>query len=89
MYLTVCPLCGPGQDSSMGEITHLTVCPLRGQGSIPTAMAEYFEGSFPADLTLSTRPEPAWQKIAQSSRNSSTQSVDIEEEGQSRTMNRQ
>jgi len=32
MYLTVCPLRGPGRDSSMGERMYLTVCPLRGPG---------------------------------------------------------
>ena len=27
MYLTVCPLYGPGHDSSVGEWIYLTVCP--------------------------------------------------------------
>ena len=30
------------------------------------AMAEYFKGFSLADRTLRTRPEPAWQKMAQS-----------------------
>jgi len=32
MYLTVCPLRGPGHDSSVGERMYHTVCPLRGLG---------------------------------------------------------
>ena len=32
MYLTVCPLRGPGYDSSVGEWMYLIVCPLRGPG---------------------------------------------------------
>ena len=32
MYLAVCPLCGPGHDSSLGEWMYLTVCPLSGLG---------------------------------------------------------
>jgi len=40
-------------------------------------MVEYFK----ADRTLPTRLEPAWQKIAQSSLNDTTQFVDSEEEG--------
>jgi len=32
MYLTVCPLYGPGHDSSVGERMYLTVCPLYGPG---------------------------------------------------------
>ena len=32
MYLTVCPLHGPGHDNSVGEWVHLTVCPLRDPG---------------------------------------------------------
>jgi len=34
-----------------------------------------------ADHTLPTRPEPAWQKMAQSPLNDTTQPVDSEEEG--------
>jgi len=52
------------------------------------AMAEYFKGFSLADHTLPARPEPAWQKMAQSSLNGTTQPVDIEEEGQSLTMDR-
>jgi len=42
-----------------------------------------------ADHTLPTRPEPAWQKMAQSPLNDTTQPVDSEEEGRSSTMDRQ
>jgi len=42
-----------------------------------------------ADHTLPTRPKPAWQKMAQSPLNDATQPVEIEEEGQSLTMDRQ
>jgi len=45
------------------------------------ATAEYFKGFFPADRTLPTRPEPGWQKMAQSPLNDTTQPVDSEEEG--------
>jgi len=41
-----------------------------------------------ADYTLPIRPELAWQKMAQSPLNGTTQPVDIEEEGRSPTMNR-
>ena len=41
-----------------------------------------------ADRILPTRPEPAWQKMAQSPLNDTTQPVDSEEEGQSPTMDR-
>ena len=41
-----------------------------------------------ADHTLPTRPEPAWQKMAQSPLNDTTQPVGSEEEGQCPTMNR-
>jgi len=41
-----------------------------------------------ADRTLPTRPEPAWQKMAQSPLNGTTQPVDSEEEGQCPTMDR-
>jgi len=39
-----------------------------------------------ADHTLPTRPEPAWQKMAQSPPNDTTQPVDNEAEGQSSTI---
>jgi len=42
-----------------------------------------------ADRTLPTRPEPAWQKMAQSPLNDTTQPVDSEEEGRNSTMDRQ
>jgi len=42
-----------------------------------------------ADHTLPTRPEPGWQKMARSRLNGTTQPVDIKEEGQSSTMDRQ
>jgi len=32
MYFTVCPLRGPGHDSSVGDGMYLTVYPLRGPG---------------------------------------------------------
>jgi len=32
MYLPVCPLHGPGHDSSVGEWMYLPVCPLHGPG---------------------------------------------------------
>jgi len=51
--------------------------------------AEYFKGFSLADRTLSTRPEPAWQKMAQSPLNDTTQPVDSEEEGRSSIMDRQ
>ena len=43
----------------------------------------------PMSRVLPTRPEPAWQKIAQSSLNDTTQPVGSEEEGRSSTMDRQ
>jgi len=48
----------------------------------PAAM-EVFQGTFLADHTLPTRPEPAWQKMVQSPHNDTTQLVDIKEEGPS------
>jgi len=62
-------------------------CPLHGSGSIP-GHGRVFQGISLADHTLPTRPQPALQKMAQS-HNSTTQPVDIEEEGQSPTMDRQ
>jgi len=44
---------------------------------------------FLADHTLSTRPEPAWQKMARVSLNDTAQPVDSEEEGQRSNMDRQ
>jgi len=41
-----------------------------------------------ADRTLPTRPEPAWQKMAQSPLNHTAQPVDSEEEGRTSTMDR-
>jgi len=41
-----------------------------------------------ADHTLPTRPEPTWQKTAQSPLNDTAQPVDNEEEGQSSTMDK-
>jgi len=49
------------------------------------AMVEYFKRFFLADHTLPTRAEPAWQKMAQSPLNDTTQPVDSEEEGRSPT----
>jgi len=68
---------------------YLTACPLHVSGSIP-GHGGIFQGIFPlADYTLPTRPEPAWQKMAESPHNSTTQPVDIKEEGGSSTMDRQ
>ena len=44
--------------------------------------AKYFKGFSLTDRTLPTHPEPAWQKMAQSLLNDTTQPVDSEEEGQ-------
>jgi len=41
-----------------------------------------------ADRTLPTRPEPVWQKMAQSPLNDTTQPVDSEEEGRTPTTGR-
>ena len=89
MYLTVCPLCGPGHDSSVGEQTNLTVCPPHGH-AIPSEFPwRNISRDFSlADHTLATRPETAWQTMAQSPLNNTTQPVDIEEEGRSPTTDR-
>jgi len=42
-----------------------------------------------ADHILPTRPEPAWQKMTQSPLNGTTQHVEIEEEAQSSTTDRE
>jgi len=53
------------------------------------AMPEYCKEFSLADHTLTARPdEPAWQKMAQSLLNGTTQPVDIEEEGLSSTTDR-
>ena len=39
------------------------------------AMAEYFKGFSLADYILPTRPEPAWQKVAQSPLNGTAQTL--------------
>jgi len=53
-------------------------------------MAEYFKGFFIlADHILSTRPEPVWQKMAQSPLNGTIQPVDSEQEGLFLTTDRQ
>ena len=105
MYLTVCPPCGPGHDSSVGELCiSLSVLPVARvmiaqwenecislsvlfvvRGQFP-AMAKYFKGYFPVDHTLPTPSGPAWQKMAQSPLNGTTQLADSEEEGRSPTM---
>jgi len=80
MNLTICPFRGPGHDSSVGERMNLTVCPLHGPGSI-SSHGGVFQGIFPsADQSLPTRPEPAWQKMAQSPLKDTTQLVDSKEE---------
>jgi len=43
---------------------------------------------FLTDRTLPTRPEPAWQKMAQSPLKDTTQPVESEEEGRSSTMDK-
>ena len=88
--LTVCPLHGPGYDSSVGERMNLTVCPPCGPGSIPMQPWRSLPRSFSlTDRTPPTRPESAWQKMAQSPLNGTTQPVDSEEDGQSPTTYRQ
>jgi len=69
---------------------YFTVCPLCGPGSI-SGRGAVFQGIIPWLITLCqpVLTEPAWQKIAQSPLNGTTQPVDIEEEGQSPTMNKQ
>jgi len=52
-------------------------------------MAEDFKGFFLADHTMPTCSDPVWQKMAQSPLNDTTQPVDINEEGQSSTMDKQ
>jgi len=48
------------------ESNETVLCPFRGQGSIP-GCGGVFRGNFPpADHSLPTRPEPAWQKMAHS-----------------------
>jgi len=42
-----------------------------------------------ADHVRPTRPEPAWEKMAQSFLNGTTRLMEIEEEGSSRTVNRE
>jgi len=46
-------------------------------------------GSIPSSITLPTRLEPAWQKMAQSPFSRTTQPVDIDEEDRSSNMDRQ
>ena len=52
-------------------------------------VAGYFKRFFLADNPMPTCPEPVWQKTTQSPLNDTTQPVDIKEEGQSSTMDRQ
>ena len=67
---------------------YLTVCPLPWPG-FNSQLCRSILRVFPlADHTLPTRPEPAWQKIAQSALNGTTQPVDSEEEGQNSTVAR-
>jgi len=66
----------------------LSVLPC-GPGSIPSHGGAFQGIKSPTDRTLPTRPEPAWQKMAQSSLNDTAQPVDSEEEGRSSTMDRQ
>jgi len=52
------------------------------------ATAEYFTSFSLADHTLPTRRESAWQKMAQSPLNGTTQPVDSKEEGLRPTMDK-
>ena len=59
--------------------TYLTVCPFCGPGSIPDR-GRVFQRILPSLISLCQvpiRPEPAWQKMTRSPRNSATQPVDI------------
>jgi len=58
------------------------------RGHFPT-VEEYFKGFSLAYHTLPTRLEPAWQNMIQSPLNGTTQPVDVEEEGQRPTTDRQ
>ena len=49
--LTVCPLHGPGNDSSVVELMYLTVCSLFGPGSIP-GRGRVFQRIFPGLITI-------------------------------------
>jgi len=60
---------------SVGEWMYPTACPLR------DSCSGYFKRFSIIDHTPQTRPEPVWQKMAQSPPNATTQSVDINEEG--------
>jgi len=55
---------------------NLTVCPSRGPGSIPSGV---FQGIFPWLITLCqpVLSQCAWQKMAQSPLNGTTEPVDI------------
>jgi len=76
-------------DSSLEEWMNLAVCPLRGPG-LKSQSWRSISMEFPlVDHTLLTRPEPAWQKMAQYPLHDTTQPVSSEEEGQSSTMDRQ
>ena len=58
---------------------------------LPVARVQFLSiprNFFLADHTLPTRPEPAWQKMAQSPLNDTTQPLDSEEEGRSPTTDR-
>ena len=85
MYLTVCPPCGRVMIAQWeNECISLSVLPVAGLNVRPwRSISRDF---FPADHTLpprpdpSTRPEPAWQRMTQSTLNGITQPVNIEEE---------
>jgi len=67
---------------------YVTVCPLCDPCLIPSHDGVFSRDLSLADRTLSTRPEPAWQKPAQSPLNGTTWPVDSEEEGRSSPMDR-
>ena len=82
---TVCPLGVPGHDSSVEEQIHLRYCLSSLLPGFNSRLWQSISRDFSlADHTLPTRPEPAWQKMAQSPLNGTTQHVETEE-GQSST----
>ena len=73
--------------TQMGEQVNLTYCPVCGTGSIPSHDGIFQRIFSRAYRTLPTRPEPVWQKMAQSPLNDTTQ-PDTQEIGRSSTMDR-
>jgi len=50
MYLTICPLRGPGHDGSVGKPMYFAVCPLHSPGLIPGS-GRVFQGISPWLIT--------------------------------------